>query len=368
MATPTSFHRSFFARPFFAHPVGRLLIVTCALLVGAAVAPTSASADPEPLPDTASEAAQEVSELERNLEILSEQRNDAQVALDRHIAEAAAATVALGQVNMTMTEIDGRVRRVARSAFAGDRLGSLSALFTSGSPQEFLDRVNTLEYMSGRDGALLAEATDIQAEAKALNETADAAVASAQATVADIAARTDELESRIETYQTLFAQLSAAEQALFNDGPEGDSRGGPEGDSGDGSGSGSGQAPPGPILAPTEAARIAVESAYAQLGDRYVWGGAGPDVFDCSGLTSYVYAQAGVNLPHSSNAQSTMGIPVSRSELQPGDLIFYYSPISHVAIYVGDGQIIHAYSPSSPVSLDPVDPWGAYNSARRITG
>ncbi|MBA3799306.1 MAG: C40 family peptidase, partial [Geodermatophilaceae bacterium] len=64
----------------------------------------------------------------------------------------------------------------------------------------------------------------------------------------------------------------------------------------------------------------------------------------------------------------TMGIPVSRDELQPGDLVFYYSPVSHVAIYVGDGQIIHASTFGVPVSLDPVDPWGAYNSARRITG
>lgn len=317
MATPRQPNRSSSTRP-----IARLCIVACAFLVGVTTAPATAMADPAPLPDTASEAAQQVSELERKLEILSEQQNDAQVALDQYIADAAATTVELGQVNVSLAQIDGRLRGVARSAFVGDRLGSLSALLTSGSPQESLDRV--------------------------------------KATVADIAARTAELEIRIETYQSLFAQLSATEQALFNDGPEADSR--------DGSGSGSGQAPPGPILAPTEAARIAVESAYAQLGDRYVWGSAGPDVFDCSGLTSYAYAQAGVNLLHSSNAQSTMGIPVSRSELRPGDLIFYYSPVSHVAIYVGDGQIIHAYSPSSPVSLDPVDPWGAYNSARRITG
>jgi len=332
--------------------------MACAFLLGATIAPMTAAADPPPLPDTASEAAQQVRDLEHELEVISEQRNDAKVALDEHIAAAAESTIALGQVNNSLAEIDGRLRGVARSAFVGDRLGTLSALLTSGSPQEVIDRVNTLEFMSGRDAALLEQATQTRDQAEALSEAADSAVASAQALVADIAARTSELETQIETYQDLYAQLSAQDAAALGSGSQ----------AGSGSGSGSGQAPPGPILAPTEAARIAVETAYAQLGDRYSWGAAGPDAFDCSGLTMYSYAAGGVSLPHSSSAQSTMGIPVSRSELQPGDLVFMYSPISHVAIYVGDGQIIHAYSPSSPVSLDPVDPWGAYNSARRITG
>jgi len=340
--------------------MARIFIVVCAFLLGATIAPLTAAADPPPLPDTASEAAQQVRDLEHELEVLSEQRNDAQVALDQHIATAAESTIAFGQVNISLAQIDGRLRGVARSAFVGDRLGSLSALLTSGSPQEVIDRVNTLEFMSGRDAALLEQATQTRDQAEALSDAADSAVASAQAMVADIAARTSELETQIEIYQDLYAQLSAQDAAALG--------GGSEAGSGSGSDSGQGQAPPGPIPAPTEAARIAVETAYAQLGDRYSWGAAGPDAFDCSGLTMYSYAAAGVSLPHSSSAQSTMGIPVSRSEMEPGDLVFMYSPISHVAIYVGDGQIIHAYSPSSPVSLDPVDPWGAYNSARRITG
>jgi len=323
--------------------------MVCAFLVVATISPGAALADPE-LPDTASEAAQQVSEMQRELEMLSEQRNEARVALDQHIAETAAATVALGEVNAAMATIDGKVRAVARSAFAGDRLGSFSAILTSDSPQEFLDRVNTLEYISGKDAVLLAQATQTRDQAQALKDTAEAAVASSQATVNDIAARSTELETKIETYRNLFGQLSPDDQQLF-DGPGG----GP-------------QAPPGPILAPTEAARIAVETAYAQLGDRYVYGAAGPNSFDCSGLTMFAYAQAGVRLPHSSRSQSALGVPVSRGDLQPGDLVFYYQPVSHVAIYVGNGQIIHASNESRPVTLESVDPWGAYNSARRITG
>ncbi|MGI8694616.1 MAG: C40 family peptidase [Geodermatophilaceae bacterium] len=92
------------------------------------------------------------------------------------------------------------------------------------------------------------------------------------------------------------------------------------------------EAPPPPssgIAAPTQAAQIAVDTAYAQLGDPYVWAADGADSFDCSGLTMYAYAAAGISLPHSSRMQSTMGVYVPRDQLQPGDLVFYYSPGSH---------------------------------------
>jgi len=96
-------------------------------------------------------------------------------------------------------------------------------------------------------------------------------------------------------------------------------------------------------------AAAAVSYARAQLGDSYVYGAAGPDAFDCSGLTMMAWAQAGVGLPHSSSAQYSSGPHVSSSDLQPGDLVFYYSPISHVGIYIGNGLIIHAANPSTGV-------------------
>jgi cell wall-associated NlpC family hydrolase len=111
-----------------------------------------------------------------------------------------------------------------------------------------------------------------------------------------------------------------------------------------------------------------VNTALAQVGDRYVWGAGGPDAFDCSGLTSFAYRAAGISLPHSSRSQSQMGRPVSRGELQPGDLIFFYSPVSHVAMYIGNGKMVHASTSSQPVKVDSVDSFPSYNSARRIIG
>lgn len=101
-------------------------------------------------------------------------------------------------------------------------------------------------------------------------------------------------------------------------------------------------------------AGAAVQYALAQVGDSYVYGATGEDAFDCSGLTMRAWGAAGVSLPHSSGAQMGSGPSVSSSDLQPGDLVFYYSPVSHVGIYIGNGQIVHAANPSTGVNIAPV--------------
>ncbi len=95
----------------------------------------------------------------------------------------------------------------------------------------------------------------------------------------------------------------------------------------------------------------AVAYAKAQVGKAYVYGAAGPSAFDCSGLTMMAWKQAGVNLPHNSGAQYAAGQKISESELQPGDLVFYYSPISHVGMYIGNGQVANALNPGSGVQI-----------------
>jgi cell wall-associated NlpC family hydrolase len=102
-------------------------------------------------------------------------------------------------------------------------------------------------------------------------------------------------------------------------------------------------------------AAAAVNYAMAQVGDAYVYGASGPDAYDCSGLTMASWAQAGVALPHSSSAQYSSGPQVPASALQPGDLVFYYSPISHVGMYIGNGMIVHAANPSSGVTTAPLN-------------
>ncbi|WP_331253838.1 C40 family peptidase [Modestobacter sp. VKM Ac-2977] len=125
-------------------------------------------------------------------------------------------------------------------------------------------------------------------------------------------------------------------------------------------------APVAPVAAPNAAAQIIVDTALAQQGKPYVWAGAGPNVYDCSGLTQYSYAAAGITLPHSSRMQSTMGVPVARADLQPGDLVFFYDPVGHVGIYIGNGLMVHAPTAGDVVRTINVDAMWGYNSARRL--
>jgi len=98
-------------------------------------------------------------------------------------------------------------------------------------------------------------------------------------------------------------------------------------------------------------AAAAVRYAMAQVGKAYVYGAAGPSAYDCSGLTMAAWGAAGVGLPHSSSAQYGSGTHISASQLQPGDLVFYYSPISHVGMYIGNGMIVNAENPSTGVRV-----------------
>ena len=122
-----------------------------------------------------------------------------------------------------------------------------------------------------------------------------------------------------------------------------------------------------PVAASSSTAQTVVDTALAQQGKPYVWAAEGPGSYDCSGLVLYAFAAAGLGVPHSSRMQSEMGTPVSRSELQPGDLVFFYSPVSHVGIYIGNGQMVHAPTFGDVVKIAGVDDMGGYSHAMRLT-
>ena len=107
-----------------------------------------------------------------------------------------------------------------------------------------------------------------------------------------------------------------------------------------------------------------IQAALSRIGSPYVWGGSGPNQFDCSGLVMWSFQQAGISLPHSSQALAQGGQPVSRDQMQPGDLVTYYSDASHVAIYIGDGMMVHASTYGTPVRVAPVDNAPIYNVRR----
>lgn len=118
-------------------------------------------------------------------------------------------------------------------------------------------------------------------------------------------------------------------------------------------------------VAATSVASTAVNYALSKIGSPYQWGAAGPSAFDCSGLVYWAYRQAGKVLPRTSRAQATVGTPVAKSDLRPGDLVFYYQPISHVGIYIGNGKIVHASTYGTPVKVADVNSM-PFTTARRV--
>jgi cell wall-associated NlpC family hydrolase len=122
----------------------------------------------------------------------------------------------------------------------------------------------------------------------------------------------------------------------------------------------------GPAPGVSSGAAAAVSAAYSVLGVPYQWGGADPSTgFDCSGLTMWAWAHGGVSLPHSSALQYSVLPHISRADLQPGDLVFFYTPIHHVAIYVGGDRMIHAPHEGSVVSLTTFSTYPSYVGAAR---
>ena len=120
-----------------------------------------------------------------------------------------------------------------------------------------------------------------------------------------------------------------------------------------------------PAPAPaTSVGQDIANNAQSKIGSPYVWGAAGPNSFDCSGLTSWAYAQVGKNIPRTSDAQASAGTPVAINALQPGDIVSYYGGASHVGIYIGDGKIVHALNSDAPVRIDSLNYMPINNAVR----
>ena len=327
------------------------------LAVGAAVlavatgvlAPSPAGA----APSTAAEAGQLVREAAQQLTLVDEQLHEAEliVAEQRTAAEAAAEQAAAAHEAMAVYE--PQLRAIAQSAHTGRTQSRMAAFLTSESATELVQQITTLDLIAARTNAVVSDAAKAQRAAREAQAAADEATALAEAGAQQLRDQKAEVEKRQAAYQSDFARLSAAEQERVTTAVAGRSLNAPSVD----------ELP----VAPGSAAAVAIAAALAQVGDSYVSGGTGPNAFDCSGLTSYAYSTAGVSLPHSSRAQSTLGRQVSRNELQPGDLVFYYSPISHVALYIGNGMIVHARTYGKPVAVTSVDQSG-YRFGVRLTG
>ncbi|SCX43903.1 Cell wall-associated hydrolase, NlpC family [Klenkia marina] len=325
------------------------------VLLTVVVAPASAAPD-DAQPTTAADAARAVADTAHQIEALGEQVNDAELALTDLQTAAADADATADQADAQVAALQPQVDAIVLTGFVDGVPSGLETVLTSGSADEMLQRWSTINQLTDHTDAVLAELAAAQQAAAAARSAADQAEATAAASLDALQTQQDELQTQLAAYRSTYAQLAAPQRAAVST-----AVGGPELSAA----AMADAAYAAPAAAPSEAAAAAIQTALAQVGKPYVVGAAGPDGFDCSGLTQFAYAAAGISLPHSSRAQSGLGTAVARADLQPGDLVVFYSPVSHVGMYIGNGQMVHASVSGRPVAVTSVDQRG-YAGARRV--
>gem|GEM_PF-283236 len=364
----------------------------------AAAAPAPANPVLPAAPASADAAKQAWIDAARRAETYNEQVLAAQSVVDAAkatAAEKAAAVQAAAQAtaveqqkvaaaDAVVAAYRAKVDAFANATFRGTRLTDLSVLLTAESPEDYLDQASSLSLIADEQHTTLTDAlaarrtaddarSTAQAslhEAQRARDQADQAEAAAEQARADLDTGKAQLDAEIAVYQLAYAQLStaditaaaadaeAANQAAAARGRQAEqaaqrSRSGLADD-----------APPveaGPEFAawsarhaPSVQAGIAVAAALSRQGLPYVWGAVGPDSFDCSGLMLWAWQQAGIEIPRNSAAQADTLPTIPLDQLRPGDLVTFYSPVSHVGIYVGNGLVLHASMPGVPIKVVPL--------------
>lgn len=306
----------------------RLITAFSALAMATAIGlvpTTSAQAEPE-----ISDVQARVDRLYHEAEQASERYNDAKIELDALQRDLDSLRADQERQDAELGDVREQVQDSLLRQFEGQGISAVGEVFVSDDPGAFLSQLSTMSTYDNYQDALL---DDYATEVKALDirqSATNTRLSQVAATEEKLKAEKATIDDNLAEAEGLLEDLKEEERAAIL------SRGS--------------TAVPSDVPASGRAA-AAVAYAMAQVGDSYVYGAAGPSAFDCSGLTMMAWAQAGVALPHSSSMQYSSGSRVSSSDLQPGDLVFYYSPISHVGMYIGNGMIVHAANPSSGVEV-----------------
>jgi len=394
------------------------------IVAGIAMAPTSpAFADPQ-IPANASQAEQQLAALGHQAEAVNEQLLGAQVNLDAKRAQQVTAEGQLATADAVVRDAQGKqeqfrgtVDALTSASYQGARLNRLSALMISNSPQDLLDQMSGLDVLAtdttqrvNRFASASAEAAKAESDAHNATSSAKAASDGAAALQVDLQKKQDELTNQSGAVRAKYNSLTQAERINYagttvpagfvspvpmaavpaatvpaatapaaiapaaiapaaiapaNAPVAGVSAPRPAATS---AGAPSSQKPATaamPALAPGSSSGAgALQAALSKLGSPYVYGATGPNAFDCSGLTQWAFKQVGISIPRTAEAQAGSGTPVSRDQLQPGDLVFFYSPVSHVGIYAGNGNVVHASTEGQPVKVAPMQ-YMPFNGARR---
>jgi peptidoglycan DL-endopeptidase CwlO len=337
------------------------------------------------LADPANDAMAKLTELSRQAEQTTEAMHSAQLDLNNKLAAQRAADkkhtddlAAADAAKSRLATFQAGIDKFAAAMYMGGRTDGMNAIFTAESPQQLIGKLAVQRVMGTAMRAQMADyrATReqaAQAEKASAKSAADAKTAAEQAAGvrARLQSKQSQLQLQIAIVKSQYLALSPNQRTeLAAPGPvpppAAVAAGAPAPDALPPGGGQPGGPGPGFAAAPGSGqGAIAVQAALTQVGQPYSWGGAAPGGFDCSGLVMWAFQQAGIALPHSSQALARGGQPVSLSDLQPGDVLTFYSDASHAGIYIGDGLMVHSSTYGVPVRVVPMNSSGPIYDARR---
>jgi cell wall-associated NlpC family hydrolase len=283
----------------------------------------TAHADP-----TVGEVEAQLSQAWREAEPLIEQYNAVHEQYLQNKARQDELLAAIEPLRIQLELAQARVGAMAALAYMGGQTDAFNAVMQSQSPADLADQLSFLDGLARDQTAQLRSVAEAKAQYDVQKAPIDALVAELQTQDADLASQRQAIQARLEELQRLRIQ------AYGTSGGTGAYR---------------------PWVCPAEylpsPGYVAAAFACQEAGKPYVWGAAGPNAYDCSGITMVAWQQAGVYLPHNAAAQRRSMPYVSQADLQIGDLVFYYNDLSHVAIYVGDGKVISAPRPGDVMRM-----------------
>ncbi|WP_369358234.1 NlpC/P60 family protein [Streptomyces sp. cg2] len=366
--------------PILATPGGRRTAagLTTAALASVTLLSQTANAAPKAPQPTIEEVKQKVDDLYQQAEVATQKYNAAKEKAD---GQQRTVNRLLDEAARRADKMNESRRRLGAFASAQYQTGGISPtaqLMLAKDPQQFVDRNHLMEQLTGRQKQAItdyeeqaaaaarqrAEAThsleglqESQASLKESKRNVQAKLAEARELLSRLTAQEKARLAELERQKEAEAQRKAAEQAR----KEAQQRQQQPGGSGSGQGSGGGTSDSGSYS--TKAGK-ALAFARAQIGKPYVWGATGPSSYDCSGLTQAAWRAAGVDLPRTTWDQVKVGTRVASSDLQPGDLVFFFNDISHVGMYIGGGEMIHAPHPGASVRVESIYGMPIYGSVR----
>jgi len=252
-------------------------------------------------------------------------------------AQLNALQVKMAPLQSSVDKAQGTVNQIAYTAYKNNSgLGKVSVLLQAGSSNTFMDQLATLDALSRNQQRDIATFSNAKKGFDTEKSRLDALLAAQNAQKTDLATKRAKIEGDLKSLQVLEAKARA------------------QGGQGPDNSTGTVTKPP----AVSGSAGVAVRYAFSKLGDRYVYGAAGPSSFDCSGLTMAAWKAAGKSLPHNAASQYHAIKHISKSALAPGDLVFY-NGLGHVGMYVGSGMIIHAPNSRTVVKEVPIAQGGS---------